>query len=51
LRLIPQMEGQLLILLLTTLKNYITARYNAEQNRIGNDQKDILRSALFDLFY
>ena len=38
-------------MLLTTLKNYINAYYNSEQNRINNEQKALLRRSLLDMFY
>lgn len=41
----------MLIIALSTLKNYITARYNADHNRIKNDQKDLLKNSILDLYY
>lgn len=38
-------------MLLTTFKNYLIARYNSDQGRIHDNQKDILRNSIFDLFY
>lgn len=44
--LIPKQENQLLIMVLSTLKNYLLSRYNSVEGRISNEQKEILRSNL-----
>lgn len=51
LRLIPSSQNDLLIMVLSQLKNYMTAKYNSEQGRISEGQKDVLRNNMFDLFY
>ena len=52
LRLICGMESSpLLIMVLSTLKNFITERYNSKEGSINNSQKDILKGSLFDMFY
>ena len=51
LRLVPGQENNLLIMVLTTLKNYLMERYNSDSNRISNAQKDILKGSMFDLYY
>lgn len=38
-------------MVLSTLKNYITERYNSKENRISNNQKEILKNSLLDLYY
>ena len=40
----------MLILLLTTLKNFFTAKYS-DPNAISQDQKEIFRNSALDLFY
>lgn len=51
LTLVPQQGGPMLTLLLTTLKNYLMARYNAPDRPIGGDQKALLRGSLLALYY
>jgi hypothetical protein len=51
LTLVPQQGGQMLTLLLTTLKNYLMARYNAQDRPLGGDQKALLRGSLLALYY
>ena len=51
LRLIPNQENNLLIMVLTTLKNYLMERYNSNENRVSNGQKEILKGSMFDLYY
>lgn len=51
LRLIPNQENQLLIMVLSTLKNYLMERYNAQENPVTMSQKEVLRGSLLDLYY
>lgn len=49
--LIPKQDSQILIMVLSTLKNYILAKYNAQENPINPSQKSLLRDNVFNLFY
>lgn len=49
--LIPSTDQNLKSMILTTLKNYLLARYNSPDNPMPSHQKDFLRSNLFKLFY
>jgi len=52
--LIPNQESQLLIMILSTLKNYMLARWNPPNNNVtpvSEDQKQLLKENIFNLFY
>jgi hypothetical protein len=49
--LIPGADRNLLSMILTTLKNYLLARYNSPTCPMASHQKDFLRSNLFRIFY
>ena len=38
-------------MVLSTLKNYLLARYNSNENRISSQQKEILRGNVLELYY
>jgi hypothetical protein len=49
--LIPNQRPNILVMILSTLKNYFLARYNSIDNRVLDSQKDVLRGNLFDFYY
>jgi hypothetical protein len=49
--LIPSVDRNMLSMILTTLKNYMMARYNSPENAVPAHQKDFLRNNIFRLFY
>jgi hypothetical protein len=51
LMLVPNQENNLLIMVLTTLKNYLQARYNAPEGALGALQKEMLRNNILELYY
>lgn len=38
-------------MIMSTLKNFLTARYNSLENPISNHQKDFLKNNIFKIFY
>ena len=51
LQLIPNQKQDKLMMILSTIKNFLLAKYNHPQNPIPNDQKSILRDNIFNFFY
>eukprot|EP00919_Chromeraceae_sp_WS-2016_P022097 GHVR01052553.1.p1 GENE.GHVR01052553.1~~GHVR01052553.1.p1 ORF type:complete len:103 (-),score=0.69 GHVR01052553.1:178-486(-) len=51
LKLIPNQEHNLLVFILSTLKQYMLARYNNPENLIPVSQKNLLKDNVFNLFY
>jgi len=49
--LIPNADRNLLSMILTTLKNYLLARYNNQENPMPPHQKEFLRNNIFTIFY
>lgn len=49
--LIPNSDKNMKSLICTTLKNFMLARYNANDNPIPFDQKELLKQHLFKIFY
>lgn len=51
LALVPKQEPQLLVLILSTIKNYMLAKYNDNYAPIPNDQKQIFKDNIFNFYY
>lgn len=51
LQLVPGQEQNKLIMILSTVKNYVLERYNHPQNPIPQSEKSILRDNIFNFFY
>ena len=51
LQLVPGQEQNKLIMILSTVKNYVLARYNHPQNPIPQTEKSVLRDNFFNFFY
>lgn len=49
--LIPSADRNMLSMIVTTLKNYMMARYNSPENPVPAHQKDFLRNNIFRIFY
>ena len=51
LQLIPNQPNDLVIMILSTIKNFCQENYTHPQNPIPEEQKQVLRDNLFNLFY
>lgn len=51
LQLIPNQPNELVILILSTVKNFCQENYSNPHNTIPESQKQVLRDNLFNLFY
>lgn len=49
--LIPSADHNLLSIIMTTLKNYVLARYNPPENPMPEHQREFLRNNIFVIFY
>lgn len=51
LQLIPDQEPNLLVLIMSTLKNYMLASYNCLDNPIPQQQKSLLKDNILNMYY
>ncbi len=51
LQLIPNQSNEIVTMILSTVKNYVAEKYNHPHHPMSEDQKELLRSNLFNLFY